>query len=176
LIHSMYYLAQILIVIILFSIQTTWLGMFSIGGVVPDLALIWVVYCSVHCSRAMGIGSGMMIGILQDSLSGGLLGVNTLSKSFIGLFFSALKDKFYVEGVIPVAFFMIVSSLFDGLVFYFSMNTVLEGEVATSFLYQALPAYSFYNGMVGPVLFIVLNRLENWLKLKTLDPYMARGK
>ena len=86
----MYYLAQILIVLILFSIQTTWLGMFSIGGVYPDLALIWVVYCAVHYSRTMGIGSGIVTGILQDRLSGGLLGVNTLSKSFIGLFFSAL--------------------------------------------------------------------------------------
>ena len=99
----MYYFAQILIVVILFSIQTTLLEMFSVGGVIPDLALIWVVYCCVHCSRAMGIGSGIVMGILQDSLSGGLLGVNTLSKSFIGFFFAALKDKFFVEGVIAVS-------------------------------------------------------------------------
>lgn len=168
----MYYFAQILIVIILFSIQTTWLGMFSVGGVVPDLALIWVVYCGAHCSRTMGIGSGIVTGILQDSLSGGLLGVNTLSKSFIGFFFAALKDKFYVEGVIPVAFFLVASSIFDGLVFYFSMNTVLKGEVASSFLYQSLPAYSIYNGVVGPVLFLLLNQFNNWLKSKISHPYM----
>lgn len=168
----MYYVAQILIVVILFSIQTTWLEIFSIGGVVPDLALIWVVYCGVHCSRSMGIGSGIATGILQDSLSGGLLGVNTLSKSFIGFFFATLKDKFYVEGVIPIAFFLILSSLFDGLVFYFSMNTVLKGEVASSFLYQSLPVYSIYNGLVGPIIFLVLNGLNNWLKSKMRDPYM----
>ena len=170
--HKMYYFAQILIVVILFSIQTTWLEMFSVGGVIPDLALIWVVYCCVHCSRAMGIGSGIVMGILQDSLSGGLLGVNTLSKSFIGFFFAILKDKFYVEGVIPIAFFLILSSLFDGLVFYFSMNTVLKGEVASSFLYQSLPVYSIYNGLVGPIIFLVLNGLNNWLKSKMRDPYM----
>lgn len=168
----MYYFAQTLIVVILFSIQTTWLEMFSVGGVIPDLALIWVVYCCVHCSRAMGIGSGIVMGILQDSLSGGLLGVNTLSKSFIGFFFATLKDKFYVEGVIPIAFFLILSSLFDGLVFYFSMNTVLKGEVASSFLYQSLPVYSIYNGLVGPIIFLVLNGLNNWLKSKMRDPYM----
>jgi rod shape-determining protein MreD len=162
--HSMYYFYQILIVIILFSIQTTWLGMFSIGGVIPDLALIWVVYCGVHYSRTMGIGSGIVMGILQDSLSGGLLGLNTLSKSFIGFFFAALKDKFFVEGVVPIAFFLVASSLFDGLVFYFSMNTVLKGEVASSFLYQSLPAYSIYNAIVGPILFLLFNQFNNWLK------------
>ena len=169
----MYYLGQTLIIIILFSIQTTWLDLFSVGGVVPDLALIWVVYCGVRFSKNIGIGSGIATGILQDSLSGGLLGVNTLSKSFIGLFFSALKDKIFVEGVIPVAFFLTLSSLFDGLVFYLSMNTVLGGEVATSFLYQSLPAYSLYNGIAGPVLFFALNRLEGWLKLKTSNFYMT---
>ena len=120
----MYYFSQILIVIILFSIQTTWLGIFSIGGVIPDLILIWVVYCGVHCTRTMGIGSGIVMGILQDSLSGGLLGLNTLSKSFIGLFFVALKDKFFVEGLVPVAFFLVIASLFDGLVFYFFMRPI----------------------------------------------------
>ena len=163
----MYYLGQTLIILILFSIQTTWLDLFSVGGVVPDLALIWVVYCGVRFSKNIGIGSGIATGILQDSLSGGLLGVNTLSKSFIGLFFSALKDKIFVEGVKPVAFFLIVSSLFDGLVFYFSMNTVLQGEISSSFLYKLLPVYSFYNGVVGPVFFLVLNRFQNWLESKT---------
>ena len=166
---TMYYIAQILIVIILFSIQTTWLDLFSVGGVVPDLALIWVVYCGVRFPKTIGVGFGIAIGILQDSLSGGLLGVNTLSKSFIGLFFSALKDKIFVEGVIPVAFFLTLSSLFDGLVFYFSMNTVLQGEVPSSFLYQSLPVYSFYNGVIGPILFLALNRLQDWLKLKTSE-------
>lgn len=170
----MYYIAQILIVILLFSIQTTWLAMFSIGGVIPDLALIWVVYCGAHYSRALGIGAGIVTGVMQDSLSGGLLGVNTLSKSFIGFFFSALKDKFFLEGVIPIAFFLAVSSVFDGLVFYFSMNTVLEGKLASSFLYQSLPAYSFYNAVVGPVIFLVLNRINKLLKSKMQDPYLNR--
>ena len=165
----MYYLGQTLIIIILISIQTTWLDLFSVGGVVPDLALIWVVYCGVRFSKNIGIGSGIATGILQDSLSGGLLGVNTLSKSFIGLFFSALKDKIFVEGIVPVAFFLILSSLFDGFVFYLSMNTVLQGEVSSSFLYQSMPIYSFYNGVIGPVLFLFLNRIQNWLELKTSD-------
>ena len=165
----MYYFSQTLIVIVLFSIQTTWLGLFSVGGVVPDLALIWVVYCGVRFPKVMGVGFGIATGILQDSLSGGLLGVNTLSKSFIGLFFSALKDKIFVIGVIPVAFFLTLSSLFDGLVFYFSMNTVLQGEVPSTFLYQKLPVYSLYNGLIGPFLFLILNRFQNWLRLKTSE-------
>ena len=171
----MYYIAKVLVIIILFAIQTTWLGIFSIGGVIPDLVLIFVVFCAVNYSRNIGIGSGIVMGILQDSLSGDLLGVNTFSKSFIGFFFSTLKDKFFVEGVLSISFFLAISSLFDGLIFYLSMNTVLEGETTARFLYQSLPIYSFYNAVVGPVIFLVLNWINNCFQPKTQKPFVKRA-
>ena len=167
----MYYFVQAFIVVFLLSAQTTWLELFSFGGVTPDLALIWVVYCAVRYSRAGGIGAGITMGLIQDSLSGGLLGVNTLSKSLIAYFFSTLKDKFFVEGVIPIGIFLILSSLFDGLVFYFSMETILKGEVAPSFLYQSLPVYSIYNALIGPFMFMVLDKINDWLKSNKPNHY-----
>ena len=168
----MYFYAQALIIVFLFSAQTTWLELFSFGDVIPDLALIWVVYCAVRHSRAAGIGAGITIGLIQDSLSGGLLGGNTLSKGLIGYFFSTLKDKFFVEGMIPIGIFLILSSIFDGLVYYFSMGTILKGEVASSFLYQSLPVFSIYNGLIGPFMFIVLDKIDSWLKSKKTGSHM----
>lgn len=172
----MYYFIQVLIVVFLFSAQTTWLELFSFGGVTPDLALIWVVYCGVRCSRSAGIGAGIAMGVIQDSLSGGLLGVNTLSKGLIGYFFSTLKDKFFVEGVIPIGFFLIFSSVFDGLVFYFTMGTIMKGEVASSFLYQSLPVFSIYNALIGPFMFLILDKIEGWLNLNKPNPYSGFAK
>ena len=167
----MFFVAQALIAIFIFSAQTNWLELFSFGGVTPDLALVWVVYCGVRYSWAGGVGAGVVIGLIEDSLSGGLMGVNTLSKSLIGYFFSTLKDKFFVEGVIPIGIFLIISSLFDGLVFYFFMGTIFKGEVASSFLYQALPVYSIYNALVGPFMFVVLDKIGSGLSSKSPDSY-----
>ena len=169
----MYYFSQALIAIFLFSAQTTWLELFSFGGVTPDLILVWVVYCGVRCSKAAGIGAGIVLGLIQDGLSGGLLGVNTLSKGLSAYFFSTLKGKFYVEGVIPIGIFLILSSIFDGLVFYFSMGTILKGEVASSFLYNLLPVYSIYNALIGPFLFVVLDKINGCLQLKTSSSYIG---
>ena len=169
----MYYFSQALIAIFLFSAQTTWLKLFSFGGVTPDLILIWVVYCGVRCSRTGGIGAGIFLGLIQDGLSGGVLGMNTLSKGLSAYFFSTLKGKFYVEGVIPIGIFLILASIFDGLVFYFSMGTILKGEVASSFLYQLLPVYSIYNALLGPFLFLVLDKINRWLDLKTSNSYLG---
>ena len=167
----MYFFGQVLIMIFLFSAQTTWLELFSFEGVTPDLALVLVVYCGVRHSRTVGIGAGVFTGLVQDSLSGGLLGVNTLSKGLIGYFFSTLKNKFYVDGIVPIGIFLVFSSIFDGLIFYFSMVTILKGEVAASFLYQSLPIYSIYNALIGPLIFVFLDKVNGWLQSKKSYPY-----
>ena len=167
----MYYFSQAMVALALFSAQTNWLEHFSFGGVTPDLILVWVVYCGVRFSRVGGIGAGITLGLIQDSLSGGLLGVNTLSKGLIAYFFSTLKDKFFVEGVIPIGVFLICSSIFDGLVFYFSMGTILKGEIAPSFFYQLLPVYSIYNALVGPLMFMLLDRVEGWVQPRISSSY-----
>jgi rod shape-determining protein MreD len=169
----MHYFSQALIAIILFSGQTTWLKLFSFGGVTPDLILVWVVYCGVRCSRASGIGTGITLGLIQDSLSGGLLGVNTLSKGLIAYFFSTLKDKFFVEGVVPIGIFLVLSSFFDGLVFYFSMGTIFKAEVDSSLLYQLLPVCSIYTALIGPLMFFILDKIDSWVQPKNSTSYMG---
>jgi len=169
----MYLFVQTFIVILLLSSQTTWLQLFSFLDVTPDLVLIWVVYCGVRYSRTAGIGAGIFMGLVQDSLSGGLLGVNTLSKGLIGCFFSVLKNKFYVEGMVPIGIFLVFSSIFDGLIFYFSMATILKGEVALRFLYQSLPVFSIFNALVGPLMFFVLDKINGSLQSKNRMPYMG---
>ena len=169
----MYYFSQALIAIFLFSAQTTWLKLFSFGGVTPDLILIWVVYCGVRCSRTGGIGAGIFLGLIQDGLSGGVLGMNTLSKGLSAYFFSTLKDKFFVQGVIPIGIFLICSTIFDGFVFYFTMGTILKGEVASSFLYQLLPVYSIYNALIGPFMFIILDKIDCWVQPNKSNSYMG---
>ena len=94
--------------------QTTFLEIFSFGGVTPDLILIVVVYCGINFTKNSGIGLSVLVGFIQDCLSGSLLGVNTLSKGLVGIFFSALKDKIIVEGVLAVSFFIFCASLLDG--------------------------------------------------------------
>ena len=53
------------------------------------------------------------------------------------------------------------------------MGTILKGEVASSFLYQLLPVYSIYNALLGPFLFLVLDKTNRWLQLKKSNSYVG---
>jgi len=159
----MFFLIQSLVLLLLFSIQTTWLDALSVAGVRPDLALIFVVYCGFQFRGNHGVGMGAAVGLIQDCLSGGLLGVNTLSKSLVALFFSTLKDKILVEGFLPTAFFIFSASLFDGLVYHLVLVTLFKGDFPGGWVVSSVFAYALYNACIGPILFYGLDLLKKWM-------------
>ena len=123
--------------ILLFSLQTSLMSYFSVGGVTLDLALILAVYCGVLLKGDRGIWVGFAIGLIQDCLSGSLLGVNTLSKSIIGFTFSTLKDKLMVIGFVPISVILFAASFFDGLVYYLISDHTSQGPNSISVFYSA---------------------------------------
>lgn len=154
--------AIFIFVIMLFAIQTTLLDLFSVWGIKPDLALIFVVYCGINFKKNGGARMGMLVGFLQDTLSGGLLGINTLSKGFAGLFFSALKDKIIVEGFLPISYFLFVASLIDGIVYFFATTSLMGAQIKVESLFYQLSCFGLYNAVAGLFLFSVLDRIRKW--------------
>ena len=156
----------LLVVIGLFSVQTTLLDIFSLGGVTPDLALIFVVYCGVHFQRNGGVGAGVIIGFVQDCLSGGLLGINTLSKGLAGLFFSVLKDKIVVEGFVPISFFIFTVSLLDGMAYFIILSSLTTAQVKEGVLLFHMFVFGIYNSAAGLLLFYLLDKGRQWINHK----------
>ena len=155
-----------LVVIGLFSVQITFLEIFSLGGVTPDLALIFAIYCGVHFQRNGGIGAGIIIGFVQDCLSGGLLGINTLSKGLAGLFFSVLKDKIVVEGFIPISFFLFTASLLDGMIYFIVLLSLTAAQVKAGILLFQMFVFGIYNSAAGLLLFYLLDKGRQWINHK----------
>lgn len=171
----MYFLIHVIIILVLFAFQTTFLENFAVAGVTPDLALIFVVYCGINFQGGRGVAAGFAVGLVQDCLSGGLLGVNTLSKSVIALFFSALKDKILVEGLLSIFLFIIIASILDGFIFYLLLTVLFKGKMPGSFLFSSLPVYAIYNGCVGPILFCFLDANRKWISRKFYNSYLRRS-
>ena len=162
----MTYLILGLVLFFLFSVQTTLLGMFSLSGVTPDLILIVAVYCGIHSKKNGGIWLAVLVGFFQDCLSGGLLGVNSLSKGLAGLFFCALKDKIFVEGPIPISFFIFVTSLVDGLIYLLAMTSILGGQAKGGFFFSSVILFGIYNAVIAPFLFYVFDKGRKWINLR----------
>ena len=162
----MIYLIFTSVLVLLLSIQTTFLAFFFPGNVVPDLILIAAVYSGIHLKKSRGIWLAALIGFFQDCLSGGVLGVNFLSKGLVGLFFCVIKDKIIVQGIIPIGFFIFSTSLVDGMIYFLAMTSLLGGQIKGNFLFSSIILFGVCNAVIAPFLFYMFDKARQWLHRK----------
>lgn len=163
-------LLYIAALILLFSAQTTLLPLFQLGASTPDLGLALAFYCGSRVAGNRGIVAAGIVGFVQDCLSGGILGVNTLSKSLIGMIVANIKDKILVENYVPIAIFLAGFSIFDGVIFYLASSLLLPLGIGRTF-FGSLPLYALYNGLIGPAVFFILKGLHGRLAKPSVSYY-----
>lgn len=59
----------------------------------PDVMLLATVFLGLRRDRVAGLVGGFALGLVQDTLSGGLLGLNALLKGLIGRYTGGLKSS-----------------------------------------------------------------------------------
>ncbi len=81
--RSLTYIGISLAVLLL---QTTLVPYVAVGGIVPDLALIWIVYLGITRGHIAASTAGFLLGLLLDVLAGGdtMLGLSSFAKALAG--------------------------------------------------------------------------------------------
>lgn len=137
------------------AIQTTVDRWLAAGAV--DLVLVVVVYHALASGRVTGLLAGTFAGLVQDVLSGGVLGMAGLSKTVVG----------YLAGIVGTQF--IVAHSASRFVVFF-MTTVLNAVIFMG-LYELLGLRHFgapfaavagqgvANAVVGVLVFKVVELL-----------------
>jgi rod shape-determining protein MreD len=108
-----------------------------------------------------GCGAGFLAGLLQDAATGGLLGVQALTKSVIGCGVGALGGRLRVSQPLVQVPGLVLLSLVEGVarfmllqLFHFPASF---GELMT---YVVLPQ-AIYNGFLGAALVLALAWAES---------------
>jgi rod shape-determining protein MreD len=100
-----------------------------------DLPLI----CSVFYGFTLGnpiasILIGSSLGLMQDSLSGAVLGANGLSKTLIGFFAASAGSKFAVDQPIARIFALFLFSIGDGILVTILSLMVTRGPSSATYI------------------------------------------
>ena len=111
--------------------QAVLLNPLSIGGVRPDCFLLLVFFLSQRLTPEAATLQGFLIGLTQDALSGGPLGLRAFTDSLLAFLAACLSRDLYTET--PLAQF--------GLLF--------AGSTGAGILSLAL--FLFFFGVVSPV-------------------------
>ena len=124
----------------------------------PDLVLIIVLYVSFLKGSTRGAAVGFAGGIIEDILSGGLLGVNAFAKVVTGYLFGLSRKKFYTQSSRVQIVSAFLATLLSQLIFFFLTNFCGVGKELNSLMSVLLPVAG-YNAFLAPFVFLTLRKI-----------------
>ena len=105
--------------------QTALLRMITSGSLPVDLVLVVVVFTGLARGAVAGLWTGTAAGLLQDVLSGGIVGVSGLAKCLTGVLVGLSGTRFIVSAVVSRFFVYVAASLLHA-VCYFGVYMLID--------------------------------------------------
>lgn len=140
-------------------LQTTWLDLLRVEGVLPDLVLIVVVYFAASDGPEKGMFTGVIGGAMQDVASDAVLGHHVLCNVVVGYAAGQVAARLVTEHAAVKAGLVFCGSLLQGLLFVL-VRYIQQPRLnpARAFLGGTVPE-AFYTALITPLVFFALDRL-----------------
>jgi rod shape-determining protein MreD len=141
--------ASLVAIAIALALQTTLASLVIRGTAALDLVLIVVVYLALITGPVTGLLLGSVAGLVQDSLSSGIIGIGGLSKTVVGFVAGLLGTQFIVTAPLSRFLVFVLSTLLNGGIFM-GLYTVL-GLRQFDDPWAPMLSQAIGNGFVGVV-------------------------
>jgi rod shape-determining protein MreD len=116
-----HYIRSALVALALLLLQTTFLPFLSVGGFLPDIFLIWVVYVAIRRGQMEATVTGFVVGLLQDAVSMQFFGLSALTKTIAGFVAGYFFNENSTEQTLGSYRFLtilLVSSFVHNIIYY----------------------------------------------------------
>jgi rod shape-determining protein MreD len=144
----------------LLIIQTTWLDAIAIYSVLPDLALLAVLYISFKAQGLQGQFTGFFSGLLQDGVSAAPLGMSAFINTMMATLFNSLSGRFYIDRVLMPMFFGLSATIIKALMIMI-LSWIFKGKIlAYDFTEPLIWIETAYNSIIAPVLFLLMSLFD----------------
>jgi rod shape-determining protein MreD len=131
-------------------------SLLRVGDVVPDIPLVVVAMLALRRGPEFGCAAGFLAGLLQDVTSGGLLGVQALTKALAGFAIGASGARLSVTSPLVQVPGLVVLTVAEGLARFAILQMFrFPVPLAELMAYQVLPQ-ALYNGALGAIVVLTL--------------------
>lgn len=144
------------------ALQTTLGRVLVAGTAAVDLVLVAVVYVALTSGPGAGMLAGSLAGLIQDSLSSGVIGIGGLAKCIVGFVVGGVGQQFIVTAALPRLVIFIGSTFAHAAVFMGLY--VLLGLRTFPSPWQAVLGQAVGNSIVGMVAFTIVESLPGALE------------
>jgi rod shape-determining protein MreD len=154
-------------------LQTT-VSQFFVGGrLALDLVLVAVVYAALAAGPAAGLIAGTIGGLLQDALSGGIIGIGGLAKTVVGFLVGLVGAQFILSSAVPRFVVFVLATVVHAACLH-GVYALLGGARAAALPYGEIALQGVANGVVGLVVFQLVEALPGRLERRRADRAYGR--
>jgi rod shape-determining protein MreD len=160
-------------ILIAIAVQTTLASYIFRGSSTGiDLVLIVVVYVAIKSGPVTGLLAGSVAGLIQDALSGGIVGILGLAKTLVGFGSGLLGTQFIVTAPLPRFVLLIVATaLHEGI--FIGVNTMLNLRHFPA-PYSSIVGQAFGNAFVGVVAFQMIEWFPGFVDRRRAGRFLKR--
>ena len=133
--------------------QAVLLPSLSLGGIRPDLFLLLVFLVSRRCTPEVATLLGLLIGLWQDGLSGGPLGLRAFSGSLMGFLAARLSHHLYTDQPLALFWLLLGGSAITGGITFALLTFFLGPRPVLPALLWVIAPEALYTAAVGLLIF-----------------------
>ena len=149
----MKYIIYTVISTLIFIFQTTLCQYIKIAGVIPNIMLLFIVSFAFFNGESEGLFIGVLMGLMQDSFFGHLIGVNIFLYGAVGYCVGCISLYSNKDNIaVPVILSFIATVLYD--IGFYILNIVLKGYTSPNayilinllpeLVYNTIAAFAVY--------------------------------
>jgi rod shape-determining protein MreD len=138
------------------ALQTTLSGMLTGGAIAVNLVLVAVVFLALSYGAVTGTLAGMVGGLAQDALAGGIVGLGGMTKTVIGFFVGVLGAQFNLSTTVPRLVMFVAATLVHQAVFE-GLHALIGGRPLT-LQWSAVLIQALANALLGIVAFFIVEK------------------
>ena len=157
----MKFAAALIAIVVALAVQTTLTGFTYDGTAAVDLVLVLPIYIALTSGAGAGLLAASVAGLVQDSLSSGILGIGALAKTIVAYLAGVASNQFILAGILQRFLTFFLGTIAHAVIFiglYTALDLRQFPSPATAVLTQALG-----NGLVGVVGFQIVEWLPGFL-------------
>lgn len=132
-----------------------------IGDVTPDIPLVLTVLLGLRRGPEAGCLSGFALGLIQDTVGGGIVGTQALTKAVIGFVAGLLARRLVASSPLVQVLGLVVLTVVEGLARYGLLQLFhFLAPFGDLMLLVVLPQ-ALYNGFLGAACVLALLLVES---------------
>lgn len=141
---------------------------------VIDLGVVAVIYFSLGGGPSVGIVLGSVAGLVQDALSGGVVGVGGFANCLVGCLAGVVGTQFIVTGPLPRFLVFVTGSLVQ-MGCSIGLYTLIDPR-GLGVAPAAITAQALLNGVVGVLAFYVVERMPQVMERRRMRRAHVRSR